>query len=341
VTDFACPAPLARYPHIVMGHGAGGALMRDLVEHVFVAAFGPRALEDASTLDVTLQPGERIAMTTDGFVVRPRFFPGGNIGSLAVCGTVNDLAVSGARAVALSAGFILEEGLAIAELVRIARSMGDTARACGVRVVCGDTKVVERGKGDGVFITTTGIGVVPTGRALSVHGARAGDVVIVSGPIGDHGVAILCAREQLGFSADVVSDCASLQPQCSAVIAACPSLRLLRDATRGGVNAVCHEIAAGSGVGIVLDDAAIPVRPAVHAACELLGLDVLGVACEGRLVAVVSADDAAACLRALGTEARAIGRVTREHAGTVQVTSALGGQRLLVLPAGEQLPRIC
>ncbi|HVY47016.1 MAG TPA: hydrogenase expression/formation protein HypE [Minicystis sp.] len=341
-----CPAPLARYERIVLGHGGGGRLTADLVNHLFVPTFGGdvlAALEDQATLDLD---GGRIAVTTDAFVVHPLFFPGGDIGSLAVHGTVNDLAVGGAEPRWLTAAFVLEEGLPLATLAAIARSMRAACDAAGVSVVAGDTKVVERGKADGVFITTTGVGVVPAGRRLSIAAARPGDRVVVSGPLGDHGVAILSVRQGLEFETALASDSAPVVALARAVLSACPAVRCMRDPTRGGLASVLNEIGAAARVGVVLDDARIPLRPAVRAACDLFGIDPLHVASEGRLVAVVPAADAdrvVAALAALpaGEGAAVVGEVISEHPGVVTLRSDIGGERVVPLLAGEPLPRIC
>jgi len=279
-------------------------------------------------------------------VIAPLFFPGGDIGSLAVNGTVNDIAMGGAEPVALTAGFILEEGFPLADLARIVASMAQAARAAGVRIVTGDTKVVERGKGDGVFITTAGVGVVAGSLSLSVRGARPGDAVIVSGTMGDHGVAVMATRAGFDFETEVVSDCAALNGLAAALLAAAPGTRSMRDPTRGGLAAVLNEIAQASGVGIVIREAAVPVHPAVRGACELLGLDPLYVANEGKLVAVVPPEQAAAALAALrahplGQDAAVIGAVRADPDRFVEMETAFGGRRMVDWIAGEQLPRIC
>lgn len=344
----SCPVPARRYDHVVLGHGSGGRLSAELLEDVFLPCLGNEILsrlEDQATVAAPA-PGERLAFTTDAFVVRPLFFPGGDIGALAVHGTVNDLAVGGARPVALSAAFVLEEGLPIADLVRIVRSMTDACREAGVHVVTGDTKVVDRGKGDGVFITTSGIGFVPAGRSLSIAGARPGDRVLVSGPIGDHGVAILSVREGLSFDTELQSDTAPLHDLAAAMLLACPEIRCMRDVTRGGLATVLDEVARASGVGIRLDERAVPVRDEVRSACELLGLDPLHVACEGRLVALAPASVAERLLAVMrahprGRRAAVIGEASERDAGRVLLRTTLGGVRLLGPLLGEQLPRIC
>ncbi|MFM7136058.1 MAG: hydrogenase expression/formation protein HypE [Planctomycetota bacterium] len=351
LTGFVCPAPLRDRPQVVMGHGGGGALSRDLLEHVFLPAFGNAVLDrlgDSSVLDLgpRLAGGSRLAFSTDSYVVRPLVFPGGSIGELAVNGTVNDLAMSGAEPLFLSAAFILEEGLAIAELAGIVARMAAAAAAAGVTIVTGDTKVVERGRGDGLTITTAGIGVVPPGLDLGPQRIRPGDAVIVSGTLADHGMAIMSVREGLGFEAAIESDTAPLHGLVAALVAACPGLRMLRDPTRGGVAASLNEIAAAAAVGIEIDEHAIPVTPVVASACEILGLDPLQVANEGKLLAVVPADSAATALAVLGAHeqgrhAARLGRIVAGHPGIVAVRTALGGTRVVPLPIGEQLPRIC
>jgi hydrogenase expression/formation protein HypE len=345
-----CPVPKSRYDHILLGHGSGGLLTADLIQRLFVPGFGNdvlASLEDQATLRLGAGAGGvRLAFTTDSFVVRPLFFPGGDIGSLAVHGTVNDLAVGGARPLFLSAAFILEEGLPLADLGRIVASMRRACDEAGVALVTGDTKVVDRGKGDGVFITTSGIGLVPEGLALSIHNARPGDRVLVSGTLGDHGIAIMSVREGLEFETVLESDSAPLTGLAGAILEACPQTRCLRDPTRGGLSSALNELAAASGVGVVLDEAAIPLRPEVRGACEMLGLDPLYVANEGKLVAVVppeAAHGVLAAMRAhpLGREAALVGEVVADHPGMVILRSRVGGKRVVTLLAGEQLPRIC
>jgi hydrogenase expression/formation protein HypE len=323
---------------------------------VFLPGFGNEVLsrlEDQATLSLPCAPGgeravrgARLAFTTDGFVVRPLFFPGGDIGKLAVHGTVNDLAVGGALPLFLSAAFILEEGMPIADLKRIVASMHDACREAGVALVTGDTKVVDRGKGDGVFITTSGIGLVPDGRSLSIHAARPGDRIIVSGTIGDHGIAIMSVREGIEFETVLQSDTASLNGLTETILRACPATRCMRDPTRGGLSSALNELAAASGVGVELDETAIPLRTEVRGACEMLGLDPLYVANEGKLIAVVPPNDDARVLDAmrnhpLGRNSAIIGTVVAEHTGMVILRSRVGGERVVTLIAGEQLPRIC
>lgn len=339
-----------RHGHVDLGHGAGGRAMSQLIADLFVRAFDNAALargDDGAVLPAP-GPGERLVMATDGHVVSPLFFPGGDIGSLSVHGTVNDLAVMGARPLWLSAGFILEEGFALAELARIVASMAAAARAAGVQVVTGDTKVVEQGKGDGVFITTTGVGALPAGRDPGGARARPGDAVLVSGTLSDHGMAILAQRESLAFESQIVSDSAALNGLVEALYAAVPAeaIHVLRDPTRGGLASTVNEIASQSGVGFELDEAAIPVAPQVRAACELLGLDPLNIANEGKLVVVCAADAAEAALAALrahrlGAAAARIGTVVADERCFVQLRTPLGGRRMVDWLAAEQLPRIC
>jgi hydrogenase expression/formation protein HypE len=347
-----CPVPQSRYDQIVLGHGGGGLLTAELIQRLFVPAFGNNvlaALEDQATLSVGGDNGvkaPRIAFTTDSFVVRPLFFPGGDIGKLAVHGTVNDLAVGGARPLFLSAAFILEEGLPIADLRRIVASMRSACDEAGVALVTGDTKVVDRGKGDKVFITTSGIGLVPEGRSLSIRSARPGDRVVISGTIGDHGIAIMSVREGIEFETVLESDTAPLTDLVRIMLDACPSIRAMRDPTRGGVSSAANELAEASRVGVKLDEASIPVRNEVRGACEMLGLDPLYVANEGKLIAVVPDADAerlVATMRThpLGRNAAVIGQVVAEHPGMVTLRSIVGGERVVTLLSGEQLPRIC
>jgi hydrogenase expression/formation protein HypE len=362
-----CPAPLAPPGQILLGHGSGGRLTGDLIRQLFLPAFGNEvlaALEDQATVPfpsanpLPLSPGgsgrgvrgedvrPRLAFTTDAFVVRPIFFPGGDIGRLAVNGTVNDLAVGGAQPLFIAAAFILEEGLALADLRRVVASMSEACRIAGVALVTGDTKVVDRGKGDQLFITTSGIGVVPPGRSLSIRGAQSGDRVLVSGTIGDHGIAIMSVREGIGFETVLTSDTAPLTDLVRVMLEACPEIRCLRDPTRGGLSSALNELAAASAVGVKLTEAAIPIRREVRAACEMLGLDPLYVANEGKLIAIVPAADAEKVLgvmrdHPLGPSAAIIGEVVAEHPGIVTLKSLVGGERVVSMLAGEQLPRIC
>lgn len=333
---------------ITLAHGGGGAAMKALIEEVFVTAFGEGAREDAATtlLADLAAHGETLAFTSDSFVVTPLVFPGGDIGRLAVCGTVNDLATAGATPLQLSCSVILEEGLEIALLRDIARSMAATARQAGVRIVTGDTKVVPHGACDRLFINTAGIGVVRRGVALSAAACRPGDAVLVSGPLGDHGAAILAARGDLALETTIESDCAPLHGLVARLLDAVPGTRFLRDATRGGLATVLNEAAAASRVQIELAETAIPVRDAVRGLCEILGLDPLYLANEGRMVVVVPGDAAGAALAALradprGREAALIGRCVAERAGRVVMDTAFGGRRIVDMLTGEQLPRIC
>ncbi len=345
--SWTCPAPLRDHERVILGHGGGGRLQAELLEHLVLPALGGNTLArlaDAAVLDAG---GARLAFTTDAHVVRPLEFPGGDIGSLAVHGTVNDLAMMGARPLALSSALIIEEGLEMELLGRLITSMGTAARAAGVAVVAGDTKVVEQGSGDGLFITTTGLGVVPEGVEIGPERGRPGDVVLVSGPVGDHGVVILSVREGLEFGGEITSDSAPLHGLVAAMLAAAPgAVRALRDPTRGGLASALNELAIASGVAIELQERAIPVREVVASASALLGLDPLYVPCEGRLTAIVDpagADDVLAAMRAdrNGGESCAIGVVTEGPAGLVTGRTGIGGVRVIDLQIGEQLPRIC
>ncbi|GAA3785204.1 hydrogenase expression/formation protein HypE [Streptomyces chiangmaiensis] len=344
--SWTCPAPLRDQSRIVMGHGGGGTLSAELVRHVFAPAFGGDALAQLGDSAALLLGGVRLAFSTDSFVVRPLFFPGGSIGDLAVNGTVNDLAMSGARASYLSCGFILEEGVEMERVARVADALGRAARAAGVEVATGDTKVVESGHGDGIFINTAGIGLIPDGVDLRPQRVVPGDVVIVSGPIGVHGVAILSVREGLEFGVEIESDCAALGGLVGAMLAVTPDLHVLRDPTRGGLAAALNEIAAASGAGVVITEREIPVPQAVAGACAVLGLDPMYVANEGKLVAFVPREHADAVLDAmrahpLGRESRIIGEAVEDHPGMVVARTGLGGTRVVDMPIGEQLPRIC
>jgi hydrogenase expression/formation protein HypE len=328
-----------------MAHGAGGRLTAELVAEVFAAEFGGPVLarlEDAAELYL---PGRRLAFTTDSHVVRPLVFRGGDIGRLAVCGTVNDLAVKGARPRFISLGFVVAEGLDLEVLRQVASSIGEAAREAGVRVAAGDTKVVEASAADGLYVTSSGIGEIPEGRELSAGRVREGDLLVLSGPLAEHGIAVLDARESLNLGGEFRSDCAPLAGLTEASCAAAPGLRMMRDPTRGGLAAVCLEIAAASGRRLVLEERRLPVRPAVRSACELLGLDPLCVANEGIFLAVVAAPEAEALLETLrslprGREAALVGRVEGGPAGA-EVETEVGGRRLLAFLEGEPLPRIC
>jgi hydrogenase expression/formation protein HypE len=331
---------------IMLAHGSGGTMMRELIESVFIAGFEESALarlDDAAAMPF---PGTRLAFSTDTYVVHPLFFPGGDIGRLAVCGTVNDVATSGATPLYLSVGFILEEGMLIADLERILVSMRDAALEAGVHIVTGDTKVVEKGHGDGCFINTAGVGVLAEGVDLSGAYCQPGDKVLLSGTLGDHGIAIVSTREGLEFSTDIETDAAPLNALVTATLAAAPNVRCFRDPTRGGLSSALNELAAASGVSITVDETAVPVRPQVRGASEMLGYDVFQVANEGKMVAVVPADEAEAALAAMrvapyGSEAAIIGEVAEGPGGKVYVKTAFGATRIMDMLVGEQLPRIC
>jgi hydrogenase expression/formation protein HypE len=344
--SWTCPVPLRDSPNVVMGHGGGGTLSAELVEHLFLPAFGDAAqaeLGDSAVLDVG--PG-RLAFSTDSFVVKPLFFPGGSIGDLAVNGTVNDLAMSGARPLFLSTAFILEEGTPLRDIGRVAAAMGAAASVAGVRLVTGDTKVVDAGHGDGIYVNTAGVGVLDEGVDIRATRAAVGDVVIVSGPIGVHGVAVLSCREGLQFGTTVESDSAALNGLVAAMLATGADVHVLRDPTRGGLAASLNEIARAGRVGVELVERDLPVPEGVANACSLLGLDPLYVANEGKLVAFVPPAEAEQVLAAmqaheLGKEAVVIGRCVEAHPGMVVTRTGLGGTRVVDLPLGEQLPRIC
>ena len=344
--NFVCPAPIAVTDTVLLGHGSGGKLSAQLLRDVFLPAFANPVLsrlEDQAVLEFA---GARLAFTTDSFVVKPLFFRGGDIGSLAVHGTVNDLAMGGARPLALSAAFILEEGFSLADLRRITESMAQAAARAGVSIVTGDTKVVERGSGDGVYINTAGIGVVAEGTNLSASHARPGDAVILSGAIGDHGAAILTDREGLELEGSLTSDSAALNGLVDVILAVTREVRTMRDPTRGGLASALNEIAAQSRVGMLLHEESIPIHEGVRGACEVLGLDPLYVANEGKLVAIVPvevAEDVVAAMRRhpLGAEAAVIGAVTGRDPGMVTMRTAFGTTRIVDMLAGDQLPRIC
>ena len=343
---WSCPLPLKDYPAIVMGHGGGGTLSADLVEHIFKPAFANPALDRLSDSAVVSVPHSRLAVSTDSFVVKPHLFPGGSIGTLAVNGTVNDIAMSGAIPLYLTAGFILEEGFPMATLGRIVTEMAAAARAAGVAIITGDTKVVERGRGDGIYINTAGIGEVPEGVVINPQRATPGDVILLSGSLGDHGMAIMSVREGLEFETAIVSDCAPLNGMVRDMLAVAPDVHVLRDPTRGGLASALNEIAAQAKVGIVIHEDAIPVKPEVRSACELLGLDPFFVANEGKLLAIVPRAQADAALGAMrahpyGRDAMRIGEVTTEHPGMLVARTSIGARRVVTMQIGEQLPRIC
>lgn len=343
----SCPAPIRDYASVLLAHGGGGRLMHDLIEKVFAPAFENPFLaqrHDGAVVDVG---GVRLAFTTDGHAVSPLFFPGGDIGTLAVCGTVNDLAMCGARPLFLSAAFLIEEGFPVADLERVVASMGKAAKEAGVLVVTGDTKVVDRGKGDGVFVTTAGVGVVEHPLVIAPSSVTPGDVLVLSGDVGRHGMAVMSVREGLAFESAIESDCAPLSDLVLAWLEAGVTLKCLRDLTRGGLAGAVVEIAQGAGVSVEMSERAVPVREDVRGACEILGLDPLYVANEGRLVAFVAPGDEARALEVLarlrpGLGGGTIGRVTGVSSrGAVTLRTAIGASRLLTLLSGEQLPRIC
>ena len=346
----SCPLPIFDHSHIVLGHGSGGKLTADLIEQVFLPSFRNPVLDKLDDQAVLTIGGARLAFTTDSFVVTPIFFPGGDIGRLAVYGTVNDLAMSGARPLYLSAAFILEEGLAVDDLRRVVDSMRIAAAETGVQFVTGDTKVVNRGKGDQIFITTTGIGIIESGVHVSADRAQPGDQILLSGCLGDHGMAIMSQRENLEFEGAIESDCAGLQGLVAAMLSTPAAnmdfIHCLRDPTRGGAATTLNEIAKRAGVGMLLREQSIPVRASVQGACEVLGLDPLYVANEGKLLAIVAPDMAEAVLRRmrqhpLGQDAALIGEVVAGHPGMVLMKTQIGGSRVLDVMFGEQLPRIC
>ena len=341
-----CPLPLRDYPTIVMGHGGGGKLSNELIEHIFVPAFRNATLERMADSSVLAAPAGRLAFSTDSYVVQPLFFPGGCIGDLAVNGTVNDISMSGATPLYLSAAFILEEGFPIAQLGAIAQSMGAAARAAGVQIVTGDTKVVEKGHGDGCYINTSGIGVITGDLRIDPSQARAGDVVILSGTIGDHGMAILSMREGLEFETILRSDSAPLNLMVASLLQFAPHIHVLRDPTRGGLGTSLNEIAAKSNVGILIDERSLPILPDVQSACDLLGMDPVYVPNEGKLVAIVDPSVAEEVLATMqrdihGQRAAIIGTVTAQHIGMLAARTAVGGIRIIPLQIGEQIPRIC
>lgn len=345
IENWSCPMPLRDHPSIVMGHGGGGQLSAELIEHLFVPAFGDGELAELADAAV-LDPGGLISFSTDTFVVRPRFFPGGNIGELAVNGTVNDVAMRGALPRYLSVGLILEEGLPLAELGVIVESMAAAAAHAGVTIVTGDTKVVDRGHGDGIFINTTGIGILREGADIRPQRAEPGDVIIVSGNVGDHGMAIMSVREGLEFEASIVSDTAALNHMINDVLDTGTDVHVLRDPTRGGLAASLNEIATAADVGVLIEERAIPVDRTVAAACEILGMDPMYVANEGKVVAFVPAADADRVLDTMrshreGVNATVIGEVTSTHRGMVAARTPLGSTRVVDMQVGEQLPRIC
>ena len=353
IVGWTCPRPLQNYPTIVLGHGSGGKMMDDLIKHLFSPAFDNdllAQLNDLTAIDLTeifhTIPSNRLAFTTDSFVVSPLFFPGGNIGELAIFGTINDLAMSGAKPLFLSAGFILEEGLAMETLGLIVNSMASACKLGGVKIATGDTKVVNRGHGDGLYINTAGIGIIPEGINISAKYARLGDVIIISGSVGDHGMAIMSVRSGLEFETTIKSDTAPLNGLVDTILAVTNDVHCLRDATRGGLAAVLNELAAASNVGIEFDEKAVPIQPEVNAACEMLGLDPFYIANEGKMIIVLpenKADEVLLAMRKhpLGKNSALIGKIVENHPGMVTARTSIGGMRVVDLPAGELLPRIC
>lgn len=346
ISGAVCPIPLSHHEKIVMGHGSGGKMAHDLISKVFLPAFDNPALAAGDDGAVLSLPPGRLVVSVDSHVVTPLFFPGGDIGRLAVCGTVNDVAVMGATPLYLTAGFILEEGLPVETLQRVIESMRQAADEAGVKIVSGDTKVVERGKADGLYVSTTGVGVLPQGREISGRRAKPGDVVILSGFMGDHGVAVLAARGELGFETGTQSDCAPLNHLIAAALAASENVHVLRDPTRGGVATTLNEIAKQSQVCITLNETALPVRLAVASTCEMLGFDPLYIANEGKVLVLVDRADAQAVLAAMhaspyGADAVVIGEVSAAPQGRVLMKTAFGSTRVVDMLAGEMLPRIC
>ncbi|MEN8097770.1 MAG: hydrogenase expression/formation protein HypE [Chloroflexota bacterium] len=347
--SWSCPLPLRSYPSVVLSHGGGGKLSSDLIQHLFLPEFDNpilASMSDAAVVQINVQADTRVAISTDSYTVTPLFFPGGDIGKLAIHGTVNDVAMSGATPMYITAAFILEEGLPMETLHRVAESMAEAGETSGVSIIAGDTKVVGLGHGDGVYVNTTGFGIVPEGVKISVDQAKPGDVVLVSGDIGDHGIAILSIREGLEFESPVLSDTAPLHTLVNAMLAVSKQIHCLRDPTRGGLAATLNEIAAASGVGIHIDENSLPIAGPVQAACEMLGLDPLHIANEGKLVAVVPQEIAESILERLkqhplGTGAAIIGQVVSDHPGMVVASTGIGGRRIVDQLVGDQLPRIC
>jgi hydrogenase expression/formation protein HypE len=346
IDGWVCPLPLRDQPNIVMGHGGGGKLSSELIEHLFLPAFSNEHLDGLGDAAVMELPAGRVAMSTDSFVVRPRIFPGGNIGELAINGTVNDVAMTGADPKYVSVAMILEEGMPIDELAWLVQAMAKAAETAGVQLVTGDTKVVDRGHGDGVYINTTGVGVLREGIDIHPRNIQPGDVVLVNGTIGDHGMAIMSVREGLEFESTIRSDTAALNHLVAALLDAGIDVRAMRDPTRGGLAATLNEFAAAAGVGVVVDELSLPVNRAVASACEMLGMDPFYVANEGKVVVVVPAEqseDALAVMHGneLGKQAVRIGEIVDTHPGVVVARTALGATRVVDTQVGEQLPRIC
>ena len=346
MAGLACPIPISDYPHVLLAHGGGGKLSQQIIQKMVVPQFKNELLEPLHDGAVFTLNGTRLAFSTDSYVINPIFFPGGDIGELAVNGTVNDLAMCGARPMYLSAAFIIEEGFAMDDLWKVILSMQSAAVKAGVQLVTGDTKVVDRGKGDKIFINTSGVGIVDEGVQIGSQNARVGDVIIVSGPIAVHGIAIMSVREGLEFESQLVSDTAALNRLVQSMLAVSKKIHVLRDPTRGGVASSLNEIAESSLVGIRIEEEKIPISEPVRGACEILGLDPLYVANEGKLLAFVSREDADAVLSVmrkdpLGRESAIIGEVVAEHKGTVVMKTSIGGSRVVDMLSGEQLPRIC
>lgn len=344
IANATCPTPIERYPHVLLAHGGGGRMMHDLIDNLFLAAFENPLIDTRHDAAVAELTGNKIAFTTDSFVVRPLFFPGGDIGSMSVHGTVNDLAMTGARPLYLSSAFIIEEGLPMETLARVVYSMRDAARSCGVQIITGDTKVVDKGKGDGVFINTAGVGVIEHAQKISPLSVRAGDSILVSGDVGRHGMAIMAVREGLEFESQIDSDSAPVHETVLQLLQAGVEIHCLRDLTRGGLTSALNEIAGVARLAMHITERAIPVRPDVQAACEMLGLDPFQVACEGRFVAFIAAKDSTRALRILRARsgnAELIGHVTADISPTVYLKSTIGAGRILDMSSGEQLPRIC
>jgi hydrogenase expression/formation protein HypE len=344
--ELSCPLPISDYKNVLLAHGGGGKLTQQLIQKMFASRFRNEFLDQSHDGAILPLNGTRFAFTTDSYVIKPIFFPGGDIGTLAVNGTVNDLAMCGAKPLYLSVAFVIEEGLSMDELWRVVNSMQRAAEQAGAMLVTGDTKVVDRGKGDKIFITTAGIGTVENGIDINPKNAQAGDTIIVSGNIGVHGIAIMSVREGLEFETKVESDCAPLNGLVHTMFEASRQIHVLRDPTRGGVASALNEIAETSGVGMLIEEEKIPIDDSVSGACEILGFDPLYVANEGKLIAVVSPDDAGKILAAmrshpLGKNSAIIGSVTSDHPKTVLMKSRIGGTRVVDMLSGEQLPRIC
>lgn len=346
MTQFSCPIPLTEYPRVLLAHGGGGRLSQHLIEKMLYPSFENRLLEPLHDGAILSLDGGRLAFTTDSYVVHPLFFPGGDIGRLAVHGTANDLAMCGARPLFISCGLILEEGLPMEDLWRVIVSIREAANEAGVQVITGDTKVVEKGKGDGVFINTSGIGSVLPGLDVGPHRLRPGDEIVISGPIGLHGIAIMALREGIELETEIRSDTAAVYPLVETLAAAGLDIHMLRDPTRGGVSSALNEMAKRSGVGILLQEEALPIPAEVEGVCEILGLDPLYVANEGNFLAVVAGGQGVTAVKTmrecpLGTRAALIGRVAAEHPGVVVMKTKIGGERVVDMMGGEQLPRIC